>query len=483
MNTPRFLLTLAVLTAAGSAQSLTAGIVTTTADSGTGSLRAAISTAGNGEVITFALALNGATITLTSGELSIAGRQLTIDASTLSAGIKISGNNNSRIFSITDSSNVTLNSLEVLNGNINGNGGGIFALVSQLNCVNITIRNCVSSFDGGGLWANGVTGTLDRCSFVGNDCGGFGGGIFLLGATPEIANSVISGNRSTNGGGITILSSSPAIINCTIQGNSGVGIQLEQSSAPNLRNTIVWGNRSGDGPTASQQIRKAPSSSANADVNYCLIEGAGSTLNNLNGTLPGDSPNFVNPATPLNSTTPPSSFADLRFFTNSPVLNVGNNGSNSKLLDRAGKTRIQNTTIDLGAYEGGYVTFAFLHPALTPTGDANGNGLSNFLEYATGIDPTTPDDSSVRPQLSTSGGFHFLTSSQRSNAADTTAIWQTSTTLASNSWLKMISGINYTVDSTSNPTPSRQQVVLKLLDVDSRRFYRQAFPNNQFDDE
>src|ERR1700694_3925214 len=45
--------------------------VTTTADSGAGSLRAAIAAASDGDTIQFDAALNGQTITLTSGELAI----------------------------------------------------------------------------------------------------------------------------------------------------------------------------------------------------------------------------------------------------------------------------------------------------------------------------------------------------------------------------------------------------------------------------
>lgn len=483
MHPPSLLFTCAFMAAAASTQALTAGTVTTTvtttADSGGGSLRAVLAAATNGETITFDPALNGATITLTSGELAITGLQVSIDASALSNGIKISGNNNSRVFIISGNANVSLNSLDIFNGRSSANyGGGILALGSGLHCVNVTIRNCLSASDGGGLWANSVTGSFDRCSFLGNDAEGFGGGIFLIGSTSvTIENSAISGNRSPVGGGIATLGASPSITNCTIQGNSGTGIQLEFQSAPAIRNTIVWGNVGADGSVASQQIRKGTSSTASASVDYCLVEGATATLNNLDGTLPANNPKFINPTSPASPATPPSASVDLRVSTDSPVLNVGNNGSNSTLLDRAGRSRIQNTTIDLGAFEGGYVTFAFLHPSLTPTGDANGNGLSNFLEYATGIDPTAPDDSSVRPQISTSGGFRFLTSSQRSNAADTNAVWQTSTNLGSSSWQEMLLGINYTVESTSNPTPSRQQVVLKLLDAESRRFYRQGFPS------
>ena len=481
MKFPLRSITLAICaTALSTSLQLQAGTVTVvnTSDSGTGSLRAAIATATNGDTIDFDPALNGATITLTSGQLSITGLQVAIDASALPAGIKISGNNNSRIFSITGSSNVTLNNLELFNGRVTSttgnNGGGISALNSQLTCINITVRNCVSSGDGGGLYANFTSGSMDRCSFLGNDAFASGGGLTIGGsaATIQIQNSVISGNRANAGGGIAHFSNSLSIINCTIQGNSGSGFYYAIQSTPILRNTIVWGNRTGSGTPAAQQIQKGDFQTADANVDYCLVEGAASTLNNLNGS---NNPNFVIPAIPANS---PSASADLRVFINSPVLNVGNNGSNATLLDRAGRPRLQGTTIDLGAFEGGYVTFGLLHPSLNPNEDSNGNGTSNFAEYAAGTDPSGPDNPAARPAISQSGDFKFLTTSQRSNALDVLVSWETSTSLDTGSWQPMVWGTNYTVESTSNPSPERQQVVFKLLDSDASRFYRQGFLSN-----
>lgn len=459
--------------------------VTNNDDSGPGSLRAAIiaaaATSGS-DTINFAPALNGETIALTTGELSISGIQITIDASALLAGIKISGNSNFRIFSI-DSSNVTLKSLDLFNGKaINDSGGGISAISCQLICDNVTIRNSASTYNGGGLSAINVTGSIDRSSFIGNESGfGLGGGIYFSGTTPSLTNSVISGNRSNEvgGGGLGILNTNPAITNCTIQGNWGNGIQLEQSAAPTLRNTIVWGNRSGTGSIASQQILKGGSSTAQADVDFCMVEGVASTLNNLNGTLPpANYPLFVNPAAPVNSSSPPSTSSDLRVFINSPVLNVGSNVSNFTSLDRAGKARVQNTTIDLGAFEGSYVTFGLLHAGLNPLDDSNGNGISNFSEYASGIDPTSPDNPAARPSISQDAGFNYLTTSHRSNAVDVVFSWETSTSLQTLSWQEMVWGTHYTVESTNTPSPSRQENKFKLLGSDPRRFYRQVFRSN-----
>src|SRR5947207_503436 len=67
-------------------------------DGSTGTLRAVLSTAAQGDVITFAPTLNGQTITLTQGQLTIA-QDLTIQGP--GAGLlAVSGNNASRVFNI-----------------------------------------------------------------------------------------------------------------------------------------------------------------------------------------------------------------------------------------------------------------------------------------------------------------------------------------------------------------------------------------------
>src|SRR5436190_18161828 len=71
-------------------------IVTTTADSGPGSLRAAIAATNDGDTIQFDAGLNGQTIILTSGELAI-NKNITIDGPGPSQ-LAVSGSNSSRIF-------------------------------------------------------------------------------------------------------------------------------------------------------------------------------------------------------------------------------------------------------------------------------------------------------------------------------------------------------------------------------------------------
>ena len=337
-----------------------AGTVTNNEDSGAGSLRDVLGAASDNEVINFAAGLNGTTITLSSGSLSITGLTLTLDASALPSGIKLSGNKSSRILTIVDNADVTLRSLHLRDGRENeDNGGGLKVFSSHLVLDACSIQDCVSAFDGGGLWGNGMTGSIQRCKIAGNESGSFGGGIFLIGINGtkslDISNSQISGNVAAFGAGIDNFRANPTLSNCTIQGNSGGGLCNQSGSAPVLRNCIVWGNAAANGSTASQQLRNFDGS--HPDIDHCLIEGASDAASfgdatavawgngNLDGTLAGCDPCFV---AAVSAAKAPSSASDLRVFTNSPCLNVDDNGFSGTAMDLAANARQLGVTTNLG---------------------------------------------------------------------------------------------------------------------------------------
>ncbi len=134
--------------------------VSNTLDSGAGSLRDAISTAGVGDTIAFSIPANS-TITLTSGPLPIISQNLTIDGAG-SSGLKIDGNGANRVFFV-DSGNVTIQNLTIQNANATGGAGGNSA--------------------GGGLGAgaaifvnSGANVTVDTVNFTNNQAVGGAGG-------------------------------------------------------------------------------------------------------------------------------------------------------------------------------------------------------------------------------------------------------------------------------------------------------------------
>ncbi len=66
------------------------------------------------------------------------------------------------------------------------------------------------------------------------------------GSSPEIFDTLISGNQSTSGAGMYNAASSPVLTNVTFSGNrafdSGSAIQNFAASSPVIRNSIAWQN-------------------------------------------------------------------------------------------------------------------------------------------------------------------------------------------------------------------------------------------------
>jgi hypothetical protein len=118
-------------------------------DSGLGSLREAISASYSGDTIDFDSSLNGQTITLTSGELFIRFKNLTISGPSANL-LVINGNAAGRVFHITSLSDVTISGLTITNGATTGYGGGIYNEKSML-----TITNCTLSGNSA-RWAGGI---------------------------------------------------------------------------------------------------------------------------------------------------------------------------------------------------------------------------------------------------------------------------------------------------------------------------------------
>src|SRR5688572_22301109 len=191
--------------------------VTTLADSGAGSLRNAIAATAAGGIVDFAPGLAG-DIVLTSQidipkNLTIVGPG--VDGNTNSI-VRISGNNLTRIFNITNNLSptitVAISKLELINGKafdsafLLGNGGAIQVSNEIVTLTDVTIRASRATGSGtrGGAIATGPGSqlTLNRTVISGNDAASDGGGLYLgQGSFNVIRNSTISGNRAIGGSG------------------------------------------------------------------------------------------------------------------------------------------------------------------------------------------------------------------------------------------------------------------------------------------
>lgn len=349
--------------------------------------------------------------------------------------------------------------------------------------------------NGGGILLSNTDATLLNCRIRGNTAD-FGGGIHFL-TTPGTAtliNPVVSGNLATNGGGgLYFNGGGPLIVNATISGNrasaSGGGLALDNDSAPELRNALVWNNAIGGAgtttaPSSSIHIYSQPIGGSLAEFHNSLVENfdnAGlvgldpDSSNNLNGNNPGNDPTFVSPP---DAALAPTIAGDFHLSTGSPVIDMGENTANTSNFDIAGNARIQNSVIDLGAHEGGVAgaTFATLFPGLSPTGDDNQNGHSNYLDYATGADPSASHDPAGYPTLTDDQ----LSFGVRDGVIDANWSLWASETLEVGSWGELLPGSGYSITSQVS-SGDRLTIVLELIppiDPPARRFLRIKFDEN-----
>lgn len=173
--------------------------VTSTADSGAGSLRDAIAAASPGDTISFSVT---GTITLTGGALTIP-KSLTISGPGAS-DLAVSGNNAAQVFVVNSGVTVAISGLTIEGGAATGGvGGGGISNLGILTVTDSTITGNTTDMFGGGI-KNFGTLTLSNSTVSGNSASCcFGGGIYN-GATLVLTNSTISGNsvQMFFGGGI-----------------------------------------------------------------------------------------------------------------------------------------------------------------------------------------------------------------------------------------------------------------------------------------
>src|SRR6266478_1471264 len=221
-------------------------IVTNTADSGSGSLRSALASAGNGDTID-ATGVSG-TMLLTSGQL-VVSKSVTI-LGPEPGSLAVNGNypaTTNRVFHITSDLVVTISGLTITGGSApgpapNNYGGGIYhegrSGNSTMTLANCTVISNRASSVAAGIYNDHATMTVTNCTISGNS-GRSVGGIYSDGygdigstvaATLSVLNSTISGNSDTNGGGgiysdgsNTNGSATLTVTNCTVGGNWSSG--------------------------------------------------------------------------------------------------------------------------------------------------------------------------------------------------------------------------------------------------------------------
>jgi hypothetical protein len=187
---------------------------------------------------------------------------------------------------------------------------------------------------GGGMLNLDSSPIIINCKFVDNVAGAHGGAIYNANSSPIFTNCLIVNNSSGNAGGaVYSQTGDPSFINCSIIFNSssyaGAIANNFASTTATLINCIVWGNVAGfENPIWNNQ-------SSNTIVSYSAIQGGYSGTGNISSD-----PIFFDPDN-----------QDYRLLSVSPAVDAGDNSYNTSPSDVRGHARIQNTTIDMGAFE------------------------------------------------------------------------------------------------------------------------------------
>ncbi len=281
-------------------------------------------------------------------------------------------------------------------------GGAITCSYTSPTITNTSFTGNYAHSAGGVLFFSHSNASFTTCEFNSNstdEFGGRGGVVFsCLGSNPQFINSIFDGNSGSYGGVSSSTSYaapnflnclfvgnsssyfggvifdrgydevSYAIANCTFYGNTapyGGAVSMETASIE-LNNCILWGNTaqySGDQiyTRSGGQVTLNHSCYSNG-TGY--ITGIGSTVANNSITL---FPDFVD-----------ALGGDYRLDASSPAINTGMNSYNSTATDLRGEDRIQDGTIDMGAYE----WTAGIDPRGTIYVDSDADGASSGLSWA-----------------------------------------------------------------------------------------------------
>jgi hypothetical protein len=232
---------------------------------------------------------------------------------------------------------------------------------------------------GGGMHNSSSSPSIVNTVFSGNSATN-GGGMFNSASSPSMVNTVFSGNSAANGGGIrNNYFSSPSIVNTVFSGNSATkGGGMYNASSPSIVNTVFSGNSA---PTGGG-IRN--SSSSTSTISNSVFYGNGSDIANSSSSGATGEHNFSENysgtgftalgADPFHDSSNPKG-SDGEWFTDddglqpsstSPLIDAGNttklpldtadldgDGDTSEAIpfDIIGRTRVLDTSVDVGAYE------------------------------------------------------------------------------------------------------------------------------------
>ena len=292
-------------------------------------------------------------------------------------GILNKEDNSYQVVKISDAlpGTVVLDGFKIVAGQADGDdpmnsGAGLAISNSKVRLVNITVSGNVAGF-GGGISCKKSEVSMWNCIVIGNNARINGGGLYNYASEVEMTNCLLTGNSTlmedvTGGSAIHNLGGNLTILDSTIADNTD-------------------GTNPANGKAIASYVWKIPADSNLVVANSILYNGGDEIITNHSGTVSisysdvqggwtgtgniNKNPQFTNPG--QRSIEGEWINGDYTLKSNSPCLDKGKNlllpldkadlDKDTNIteqipIDLGGNKRVQNSVVDLGAFERGSIT-------------------------------------------------------------------------------------------------------------------------------
>jgi hypothetical protein len=283
-------------------------------------------------------------------EANLSDRNPALHPTVLSGDIGTTNDPSDNAYHVVTASNVStatvLSGFTITGGNASSNsGGGIYLTGGDPLLADLIISNNEAN-SGGGIYSAYASPRLINV-IVKKNTAAIGGGIYSNISTSALFNVLISENTAITGGGMyNSYYSSPVLTNVTVAGNTadeGSGIYNDDYSSPELYNTIVWGNDINGKETVTLVYE------------HSLVQGINPSGNgNLDGTDPKNDPKFINISTgnfALSACSPAIDAGDSTKYIAEYSATVATIADMRGQTDVTGNARRRLKNVDMGAYE------------------------------------------------------------------------------------------------------------------------------------